>query len=246
MSLEERSGKEVHFPSNPELFQFDAEVSKIFPSMAERSIPMYHEAHRAHVAMLHSWLEVAGVSVLDIGASRGGFLQHIVDAYGEERCRKSMRFHAIDNSAPMCEYLGEDFPYATVEWIDVTTEQFLTRRGRYDIVNMSYVLQFLDPSKQEAVLRHAAYLVRPGGVLIIGQKDFVPGFTGLLAQEEYIQFRIRNGYTRQEIEAKTRALRNAMFPLPDGAAARIIEQCGFEEVQETTRWMLFSTLFCIK
>jgi tRNA (cmo5U34)-methyltransferase len=252
MSLDTDSGKVVHFPSNPDVFRFDEEVAKIFPDMARRAIPMYLEGHRAHAAMLRPILETcrAGCRILDIGASRGQFFHALIEAYGRAPVAcGDMLLTALDNSAGMLRHMRDDFlglPIGIHE-VDITSDEFMGwDHNQFDVVNMNYVLQFIHPSDQQRVLKKVCDLVAPGGVLILGQKDKSDTMLGEMAHEEYMEFRIRNGYSRDEITAKTRALKGSMYPMSHADLLIEVYQNGFREVYETTRWMMFNTLFCIK
>lgn len=246
MSLTYVDGREVHFPDDPERFSFNSEVSKIFDSMALRSIPNYAEAHAAHARMLKDWVK-PGARILDVGASRGAFLRALFQEYPDLNTPESaVNVHAIDNSPDMCEYLTRDFPYVYVRQEDLASPSFLyVEQAKYDVICANYVLQFSPREKQEAVLVKLMHMVRVGGVLILGHKAAHYGFSGAAAHEEYIRFRMANGYTREEIEAKTKALQNSMFPMDHAKLMRILS-LHYAEVTETFRYMMFSTLFAVK
>ena len=249
MSLETAGGKVVHFPTNPDVFQFDADVAKIFPDMARRSIPMYLEAHRAHVAMLERWVNKPPCRVLDIGASRGQFFHALIDTYGQNAVyRQDLMLTAIDNSESMLNYMRDDFKGMPIgiHNVDVTSLDFSSwDEQQFEVVVMNYVLQFVPPEFQGFVLTKVARLVAPGGVLILGQKDEFDSPLGKIAHEEYMEFRVRNGYSREEIAAKTKALKGSMFPMNHWNLRNALILENFD-IYETTRWMMFNTLFCVK
>lgn len=233
------TGTPVHFPSNPASFQFDGEVAQVFPDMAARSIPNFHAAHLAHVGMASAILAAPGCRVLDIGASRGAFFSHI------HGMGFKPRMVAVDSSPEMCDFLRRDFPEANVLCRDITNPGFLSVLGEpnptFDIVCCNYVLQFLPIADQERVLRHICGLVAPGGMLFFGHKAKYYGALGVAQHVEYIKFRLRNGYTHEEIEAKTKALQGSMFPMDHRMVLRVMREY-FQEVEETTRFMMFSTI----
>lgn len=238
-------GRAVHYPANPDRFEFDQEVSAIFPTMAERSIPNYREAHAAHARMLARWIK-PGVTILDVGASRGAFIAQLREEYSTQWIAGDMEIDAIDNSPDMCAYLRGDFPSVHTECLDLESAQFLSHpQKQYDVVCVNYVLQFVDPRYQIQVLRTLANMVKVGGVFILGHKAKHYGFAGDVAHEEYVRFRMQNGYTREEINAKTRALRGSMFPMDHSVLMRELKT-NFSEVEETFRYMQFSTLFAVK
>lgn len=243
MSLDQTAeGRPVHFPADTKKFSFDGEVSAIFSDMARRSIPNFYEAHAAHARMLKPWMS-PGTSVLDVGASRGAFFQALQSVYPLRF--PALELHAVDNSADMCTHLATDFPEVNVVCQDIASPQFLSDGEQYDVVCAHYVLQFLPREAQQTALRRMYNAVKPGGVFIYGHKEEHHGISGALAHDEYIRFRVDNGYSEEEIRAKTEALKGSMFPLSH-EAVRSSLSLYFSEITETFRFMMFSTLFAVK
>lgn len=249
MSLTNAGERPVHFPADANKFGFDAEVSAIFPDMARRAIPNFYESHRAHARMLHSILNQADApySIVDVGASRGAFLQAFEKEFGGPEAMSDLfDVTAIDNSPEMCSYLVKDFPYAHVNQWDITGEDFMANEERYDVVCCHYVLQFVRPEMQGKALQKLFSMVAKGGVLIYGHKEMHnPYPLHEAAHDEYIAFRIANGYTREEIEAKTKALQGSMFPVRHDLLMKEVRE-QFRYVQETFRFMQFSTFMAVK
>jgi tRNA (cmo5U34)-methyltransferase len=239
----------VHFPANPDNFGFDAEVSRIFPDMARRAIPNFYESHIAHARMLRRVMDpgVDRHAILDVGASRGAFLTAFIDEFGgPDVVADNFRLTAIDNSIEMCGYLANDFPMAHVIQGDIAGEDFMDSDDKFDVVCCHYVLQFVRPEMQGKVLQKLISMVKPGGVFIFGHKALhAMDELGNAAHEEYIEFRIANGYTREEIEAKTKALKGSMFPVRHDMLMREVKD-RFRMVQETFRFMMFSTFMAVK
>lgn len=241
MSLQDNPGRPVHFPADPTKFQFDKEVSAIFPDMARRSIPNFYESHEAHARMLDMWIR-PGVRILDIGASRGAFYSALIAQYPQLRTpQQDATLVATDVSGDMCSYLRQEHPYLTVR-----NESLLdTTHEMYDIVCLHYVLQFIPRELQRTALSKVVGMVRPGGVLIYGHKAEHYGFLGGLMHDEYIRFRLRNGYTLEEIQAKTAALKGSMFPVDDLSIQNVLQR-DFSVYEVTFKFMMFSTYFAIK
>jgi tRNA (cmo5U34)-methyltransferase len=245
MSVCFESGNVVHYPSNPEKFSFDGEVAAIFPDMALRSIPMYHEVHRMHVSLLSSVWQRSAVKVVDVGASRGGFFKEICNQLHVPTYSGSpnLDFIAVDCSGPMLGLLKSEMPW--VQTVHARAEELEPLEGKADVICMLYVLQFVkEPLDKLRILHWAASSLKPGGVLLLGQKDVTTETYGGMFTEEYYRFRERNGYTRDEIVAKTRALRNSMWPSTPAWLEDMCVQAGFVDYAETTRWLQFSTSIC--
>ena len=238
-----------HYPNPPDSFIFDRAVAPIFPSMAERSIPNYHAAHALHAAIALDGFLDHGSKVLDIGASRAGFVKHLktqIERAHSLEIPRNLQITATDISPDMCSHMAADFPDIEVVQEDIRSQEFFGREEKYDVVNCSYVIQFVPPDEQVRVLRKVASLVKKGGVLFLGQKEQSPGVAGNLLHNSYIQFRLANGYSREEIRRKTEALANSMWPINYESMLSELRHQGFSEVVGTTRAGVFSTVMCVR
>lgn len=241
----------VHFPAKADKFEFDTDVAPIFTNMAQRSIPNYDAFHRLHAEMVARWFSRDGMLLLDVGASHAGFFNALKRFYREHPLSENMplmEMYAMDNSAAMCEIMRRTHADVTVMEGSVTDKKFMQRfkcYPQFDVVNATYLLQFIEPERQYEVLEILTDLVRPGGILILGQKESNTGLLGHMLQEQYIRWRMSNGYSREEIEAKTRALQGSMWPMDQTLLLNKL-RLSFREVHETTRMFMFSTLIAYK
>lgn len=239
-----------HRPANADKFEFDESVAEIFPTMARAAIPQYEAFHEAHARMLRNTM-CKGMKILDVGASRGQFASALLDQYGADFMR-DVHMDMTDNQPGMLQRMRADFPDFNVIESDLSKPDWGKHLAHdYDVINCTYVLQFLPPAIQFERLHALLYRLRVGGIFILGHKAAPvvshDGDNDLYeaAHEEYIEFRLRNGYTKEEIEAKTRALKGSMFPMNhEHVLAALRDQCV--EVQETSRWMMFNTVMARK
>ena len=248
MSVTDANGKIVHYPENPDKFEFDREVAPLFPNMARRSIPNYEEFHFLHTNIVGHWFaeNTPQFSMLDAGASRGEFYRQFLGYIRDHRrSAHFMQLVAIDSSDAMCNYLRAEFPNVDVRCQQLDGPAFLASDEQFNVINATYVLQFIRPERQLNVLRKLMSMVKPKGLLILGQKDASPGALGHMLHEEYVRWRMLNGYSREEIAAKTKALQNSMWPMPHETVIAEL-RANFTEVVETTRSMMFSTLIAMK
>lgn len=233
-----------HTPAKPDKFEFDAEVAAVFDSMAKRSIPNFIAAHDAHAAMVKLMMRPEPrmpIRVLDIGASRGHFYAALMKQFQVYE----LEYVAVDCSQEMCDYLKAESPWVNVKCIDITSLAFDMEflETQFDVICCNYVLQFLRPEEQIKALVKMLHLLGPGGLFFLGHKSDHSGAKGLgaAAHEVYYQWRMSNGYSREEIETKARALAGSMFPMNHEMVVGFLETWGMR-VQETTRYMMFSTL----
>lgn len=258
--IDKQTGDPVHYPKRRDVFEFDDEVSQIFENMAVRSIPMYAEMHRTWARFV-KWRYDSGLikypyRMLDIGSSRGTFYKMLCHEFGVDKSKGLERNHffceATDVSEDMVRLTSEEMPWVDyrVEGVANTIANSAETGIRYKIIVLSYVLQFLGGIEYQRSLlaRLATHCMREDSFMFIGLKE-KPSLIGSHSELErflpynYRRFRVENGYSEDEIDFKTEALRNSMTPVP-GAIMRIILDSVFVEVKEVVRWGEFVGYIC--
>lgn len=243
MSLIQKGGEVVHIPKRRDVFQFDSEVATIFDDMAVRSIPMYEEVHRLHCSLLRESIEEATL-IVDIGSSTGHLFGAIENEIGFKLEEAGIEGIAFDSSPEMLVELTRRYPTVQGVCRDITDAADLKRPA--DIIFCLYTIQFIPPERKALAFDWIVRNLKMGGYLVLGQKEAVPGVWAAEAfSEEYYQFRRDNGYTQEEIDAKTRALANSMWPI---SVAQIQSELAARGVvtYPTSRWLQFSTMLGIR
>lgn len=243
MSLEAVDGEIRHYPKRRDVFQFDDEVAGVFDNMAPRSIPMYNEVHRLHVSMFSHLLR-PGAVVADVGSSTGHLFRNIEKQVGAVLAQTGITGYAVDLSDAMMSRLTKQFPSVTPVVGDMTDMQDLPQQA--DLAFCFYTLQFITPARKLMALDWLVRNTKVGGVLVLGQKDAIPDEPLRdLFDEEYYQFRRDNGYSQAEIDAKTAALKNSMWPIRHDQFLNMLQAYDLDYI-ETSRWLQFSTVACIR
>lgn len=235
-----------HYPRDPSRFAFDDEVALIFDDMAERSIPIYHEARRLCVLLASQFVHrrwcsgQAKVRVLDAGASTGAFSRDLLELFKGAAQPSDLEIVAVDHSQPMVHSMRERLaPAIDVRLGDVTTLDCVD--GDFDVVNLAYVAQFV-PRMLRPLLWETLYArMHPGGLLLVSGKEEPHPLVGGFFASEYLKFRRANGYTHEEIQAKTEALKGSMWVDPHHEEAQGLFEAGFHGCQPVSRWLQFYT-----
>lgn len=241
-----------HIPTGE--FKFDKEVSNLFDNMAVRSIPCYEAANRMLAQFIVSRIynrKVHPCNVLDIGASSGNFLAEVLrTSLGEVTNPPAwLRLYAEDASPHMIDVLSNKLPWVYKYVKDVTHHSYSITKEHYTAIALLYVLQFLPFEHRLPLLSKVYQGLASGGVLVLGQKT-ITGNKEIDEQvkQVYHSWRMHNGYTVDEIYAKTVALQTAMTPNTYDQTLDMLEMAGFrlENIVELTRFIGFSTLVAIK
>ena len=236
----------IHYPADPNRFEFDSEVASIFQNMAQRSIPQYNEARRLTIAAILPRIWEAQENkryfkILDIGASTGQFFRDLWTAMGIEYDKDIpyVQALAIDKSGAMVEKIRETLP--KVATILGGTDSLRFNKEHYDVIVMAYVLQFIEMPLRDELLSVLCNMLVPGGLLLLSQKVTSPQPLEEYFKNEYYNFRLRNGYSMDEIEAKTQALKGSMWTETHDITRLRLEEAGFSSIFELCSWLQFRT-----
>jgi tRNA (cmo5U34)-methyltransferase len=238
-------------------FEFDEEVAMLFPNMAQRSIPNYSKMHSIHVKVAVDYickhLQGYVVEIVDIGASHGDFASKLMEAMNAEH----IKYHVtlVDESEAMCEAMNARFMnHDSVEVVCGGLGKSMTARmkGKAHITVCHYVAQFVDLPFRYAFLEYIAAITKTDGLLLWGEKeDYGHGNARRdtvieTMKDMYNRFRLDNGYSQEEIDIKTAALANSMWPVPSINTQAILKGNGFGDSVPTFRFGEFHSWVMVK
>lgn len=242
----------VHIPNHPNKFEFDEEVSESFDDMAVRSIPLYDDSRLATARIAAAHVERRRdqgrkTRVLDIGTSTGAFYGSFWPLIAPTIRTPLDDVHgvALDTSTPMIRRVQSRYPQ--IESKVLTIEEYAeSGQEPFDIINIAYVVQFIPKEDRMSFWDAVSSMANSGALIFVSTKEKVPGAVGEAFDNLYIEFRKANGYSTYEIEAKTRALKNSMWPEPIGDTLTDMYNADIMHKQEISRWLHFVTFMAIK
>ena len=62
----------------------------------------------------------------------------------------------------------------------------------------------------------------------------------------YNEFKIRNGYSFDEIVTKTRSLKGKLEPFSTNGNIEMLNRAGFKDINVVFKWFCFEGFLCIK
>ena len=225
-------------------WRFDESVAAVFDDMLARSIPQL-DAMRGSVFQVASHLIQPGTHVVDLGCSLGASMAPLVERFGA-----SNRYVGIEASEPMAEACRRrlrsfiDAGLVEIRNVDLRT-------GYPDVqasVTLAVLtLMFVPVADRPRTLTTAYRRATPGGALILVEKIHGKDSTtdGLL-DDLYRGHKEAMGYTREEIDRKSMALRDVLIPLSAAANERMLRQSGFTHVDCFWRCLNFCAWVAIK
>lgn len=225
-------------------FAFTERVVEVFDDMLDRSIPFYHEVICATAKLLAKILR-DGDRVVDLGCATGTTLL--------EFCRlienDSIRYLGVDNSRAMLEKGRLKAELYTKENKIDFSEEDITRISLPDTgaFILNYTLQFIRPVQRENFLQKAYDNLRPGGVLILGEKTICHDpLLNRVFIELYHQYKREKGYSELEIAKKREALENVLIPFSIEENRALLRKVGFACVESYFKWFNFVSFIAVK
>jgi tRNA (cmo5U34)-methyltransferase len=227
-------------------FVFDESVAAVFDDMLERSVPFYAE-QQAMIGELARRHWQPGTLVVDLGCSTGTTLVSICTGLSDARAV------GIDNSEPMLERARTAMAHARLEdRIDLVEADLQDGISDLDlapasIVTICWTLQFLTPSRREALLQDVYDLLVPGGALVLAEKVVPPDAEAAdLYTDLYYEFKRRNGYSQTEIARKREALEGVLVPVTIDRNLELLRSAGFESATTFFQWYPFAAFLAVK
>jgi tRNA (cmo5U34)-methyltransferase len=222
----------------PEDFQFSPKVAEVFDDMLERSVPFYKETIAMAASLLDTFVAPHEV-VYDLGCSTGTTMIELA----RRLAHRDLHFIGVDNSAAMVEK-------ATLK-AEIYSKTKQLRFVQADILDfplhepaaiiLHYTLQFIRPLQRPDFVRHLHAALKPGGLLLVGEKTishnplFNRAFIGY-----YLDFKRRQGYSEIEIAKKREALENVLVPFSSSETVALLKKAGFDHVEQFFQWFNFS------
>ncbi len=207
-------------------FVFDEKVAAVFTDMIERSAPGY----RALISMLTVIAQryyVPGTNCYDLGCSLGASGIAVASSLSSA---ESCRLVAVDNSPAMLEKCRQNWARSG---LPVKLELLCRDIAEVQVENASlillnYTLQFIEPSRRDALIAGLVSGLVKGGVLVLSEKVlFEDTANNELMIDLHHTFKRANGYSELEISQKRSALEKVLRPESIPVHLARLEAAGF-------------------
>ena len=224
-------------------WHFSKVDSEKFSKHIEKSIPGYHEGHRL-IEELSDFFVKRNSRIYDLGCSIGNLTYRIavrhadqkVKVIGVERERsllQAARLKIKNSLAPHLEYRKEDITELKLE--------------PANLVIAYYTLQFVSLEKRKTILESIWRCLNPGGAFLLFEKVREPNSRlQELAMLLYNDFKLENGYSGDEIVAKSRSLKGVLEPLSSRENLKFLKESGFVETGRIFKRLCFEGFIAIK
>ena len=221
-------------------WSFSGDIAKDFASHAEASIPNYHQGHEL-CSDLSDYFLGSNEVCFDIGCSTGTLSKKIAERHAE----KNILVNAIDIEMDMIDYAREHNNHPNINYQCGNALEIEIKNSSFTY--SYYTLQFVPPSSRQELINTIYNSLNWGGGFLMFEKVRAPDarFQDYMSQL-YMEFKLKNNFTPENIIAKQRSLKNVLEPFSTNANIEMLKRSGFVDVMSVYKFICFEGFLAIK
>lgn len=223
-------------------WSFEGNVADSFVDHVRQSVPGYEEGHKI-VCQLSDFFCLENSVCYDLGTSTGELIRKLA-VHNDHK--PGIRWIAVDSVQPMVEKAKSHC--ADISNIEIFCDDIrLVDFKKADFIVSYYVLQFIPPRDRQVMIDRIYSTLNWGGGFVWfekvrgGDARFQDMLTNL-----YNNFKLAQGFSAEEILAKTESLKAVMEPFSSQGNLELLQRAGFKDIMPIYRNMCFEGLICIK
>ncbi len=223
------------------MWKFDKKTSKNFDNHVSKSVPLYEEGHKL-ISDLSDFFISNKSTVYDIGCSTGSLIEKIL----KNNSKKNFKIYGIDSEKSMINISKKrlkKYYQCTLKCNDITK----VKLKKSDLIISYYTIQFIHPKLRQLLLNKLYESLNWGGALIVFEKVRSPDarFQDITTQL-YNEFKMMNGYSKDEILSKTLSLKGVLEPFSTQGNLDLFKRAGFVDITTISKYICFEGFLLIK
>ena len=221
---------------------FGGNTPETFVDHIRQSVPLYEEGHDL-TCQLSDYF-VADTSVCyEIGTSTGELLKKLAVHNKAKPGARWIGMDPVDNMIDNARAHCADVPNIEILHEDARLFEF----EKCDLIVSYYCLQFIPPRDRQELLNKLYEALNWGGALILFEKVRAPDarFQDIITTL-YNDFKLKNGFSGEEIVSKTRSLKGILEPFSRQGNLDLLGRAGFVDVTTVQKYLAFEGFLAIK
>lgn len=213
-----------------------------FDSHVSKSVPRYKDGHEIILSLSDFFVKPDSICY-ELGSSTGALTRQLA-----QRHCASVQWVGIDVEDAMtrqAKALQETSPQQNLNF--VTDDILSYDYQKSDLIVAYYTIQFVHPRVRQALFDRIYESLNWGGAFIMFEKVRGPDarFQDILSNL-YVDYKRDQGYTAEEILAKTRSLKGVLEPFSTAGNIDMLSRAGFTDITSIFKHICFEGFFCIK
>lgn len=223
-------------------WNFGGNVPETFVKHVRKSVPFYDEGHEL-ICYLSDYFCQSDSVCYELGVSTGQLIKKLAEY---NRQKPNIRWIGIDREEGMVkkakEYCG-DLPNIELICDNIITYDY----EKADMIIGYYCVQFVPERHRQEIFTKIYDRLNWGGALVLFEKvrasdaRFQDMMTGL-----YHDYKIRNGFTAEEILGKAQSLKGTLDPFSTNGNLSLLKRAGFTDIMTIMKYVCFEGFLAIK
>lgn len=232
--------------ANIKSFEFNKEVTSVFPNMISRSVPAYEEVISG-IAKIMQQSNYDNTNIYDLGCSVGTTISYLCSNFDI----KNNTIIGVDSSIDMIEQANKNklnFKSSNKANIKFICDDILNiKLQNASCVILNYTLQFLPLLDRDKLIKTIYDAMLPNGILILSEKiKHDNEKLGAIINKMHIDFKRDNGYSDLEISQKRLSLENVLIPETTAAHYKRLTEAGFKNFDIWCQKYNFISILAVK
>jgi tRNA (cmo5U34)-methyltransferase len=226
---------------------FGGDTPKNFDAHVSKSVPLYEEGHQL-ICDICDYFVKSDSLVYEIGCSTGTLTYKVAQHNMHKEGARFIGTDVVDEMIQQAELKRSQIPAADKLNIKFVKEDVMEMELEpADLIICYYTVQFIHPSIRQAVIDKFYQSLNWGGALLLFEKvrgadaRFQDILTGL-----YTDYKLRMGYTPDDIVGKSRSLKGVLEPFSSRANIAMLERAGFCDINTVQKYICFEGFLAIK
>lgn len=225
-------------------WSFGKNVPKKFTKHISKSVPFYLEGHEIITYLSDFFLKEKSICY-DLGCSTGTLINKI----SKKHDKKKISFYGIDSVKEMIQQAKKENKknFSNNKIIYKNSNINKVSLMKCDMILSYYTIQFIPPRHRQSIINKIYKSLNWGGAFIMFEKirandaRFQDIFSII-----YNDFKLKNGYSADEIINKTKSLKGILEPFSDFGNLGLLKRSGFKDIIPIFQWMNFKGYLSIK
>lgn len=223
-------------------WNFKADVAENFVAHVRKSVPFYDEGHDLACYLSDFFCQSDSVCY-ELGVSTGQLLKKLA-VYNAHK--PNIRWVGIDAERDMIKKAGQHCK--EVKNIELVTDNIITcDLEKADLIVAYYCIQFIPERHRQELFNKIYERLNWGGALVLFEKVRAPDARFQdMATALYTDYKLRNGFTTEEVIGKAQSLRGVLDPFSTEGNLGLMKRAGFVDVMSVMKYVCFEGFVAIK
>ncbi len=221
-------------------WKFSGQMVENFEEHVQKSVPFYNSGHDLIVKLSDYFIKNDSICY-ELGSSTGK-LSYQLSLHHNFR---DSQFIAIELEEDMVIQAKKNYREKNLSFL--AEDIIIYEYSKSDLMIAYYTIQFIHPKLRQELINKIYNSLNWGGAFIMYEKvrandaRFQDIITGL-----YTDYKLDQGYTPQEIIAKSKSLKGVLEPFSSKANVEMLKRAGFVDIISIQKYLNFEGFLAIK